>query len=131
MCFIALLICSSRMVCLNTYGQENGPEFTTRAVRKWLKDLGVHTLFIEPGSPWENGYMESFNGKLKDEKLNGKIFYTLMEVQVLIERWRVEYNMFRPHSSLNYKPPAPETIQPLSAGWLRVPEAYTSGSYEA
>lgn len=97
---------------------DNDPEFTARAVRKWLKDLGVHTLFIEPGSPWENGYIESFNGKLKDEKLNGKIFYTLMEVQVLIERWRVEYNTFRPHSSLNYKPPAPETIQPLSAGWL-------------
>ena len=65
---------------------DNDPEFTARAVRKWLKDLGVHTLFIEPGSPWENGYIESFNGKLKDEKLNGEIFYTLKEAQVLIER---------------------------------------------
>ena len=97
---------------------DNGPEFTAKMVRHWLKDLGVHTLFIEPGSPWENGYIESFNGKLRDEKLNGEIFYTLKEAQVLIERWRVEYNTFRPHSSLNYRPPAPETIHPLSAGWM-------------
>jgi transposase InsO family protein len=87
--------------------------------RPWrLRDLGVHTLFIEPGSPWENGYIESFNGKLRDEKLNGEIFYTLKEAQVLIEQWRIEYNTVRPHSALQYRPPAPEAIQPLSAGWL-------------
>jgi putative transposase len=86
----------------------NGSEFTARVIRQWFKRLGVRTLFIEPGSPWENGYNESFNGKLRDELLNGEIFYTLKEAQVLIERWRLEYNTFRPHSSLNYLPPAPE-----------------------
>jgi transposase InsO family protein len=75
-----------------------------------LKRLKVKTLFIEPGSPWENGYNESFNGKLRDELLNGEIFYTLKEAQILIEQWRKEYNTIRPHSSLGYKPPAPETI---------------------
>jgi transposase InsO family protein len=79
-----------------------------RVVRQWLKRLGVQTLFIEPGSPWENGYNESFNGKFRDELLNGEIFYTLKEAQVLIEEWRLEYNTFRPHSSLKYRPPAPE-----------------------
>ena len=73
---------------------------------------GVRTLFIEPGSPWENGYNESFNGKLRDELLNGEIFTTLLEAKVLIENWRKEYNQFGPHSSLNYQPPAPETINP-------------------
>jgi putative transposase len=87
---------------------DNGPEFTARVVRQWLKRLGVQTLFIEPGSPWENGYNESFNGKLRDELLNGELFYTLKEAQVLIEKWRLEYNTFRPHSSLNYHPPAPQ-----------------------
>ena len=87
---------------------DNGAEFTAKAVREWLARLGVETLFIEPGSPWENGYNESFNGKLRDELLNGEIFYTLMEAKVLIERWRHEYNTFRPHSSLGYRPPAPE-----------------------
>ncbi|MCP4456306.1 MAG: transposase family protein, partial [Planctomycetes bacterium] len=85
-----------------------GPEFTAKAVRQWLRRLGVGTLFIEPGSPWENGYNESFNGKLRDELLNGEIFYTIKEAQVLIEGWRKEYNQIRPHSSLGYKPPAPE-----------------------
>ena len=87
---------------------DNGSEFTARVVHQWLKRLGVQTLFIEPGSPWENGYNESFNGKFRDELLNGEIFYTLKEAQVLIEEWRLEYNTFRPHSSLNYCPPAPE-----------------------
>jgi putative transposase len=91
---------------------DNGPEFTARAIRKWLRDLGVTTLFIEPGSPWENGYIESFNGKLGDELLNGEIFTTLLEAKVLIENWGREYNTIRPHSSLGYKPPAPETIMP-------------------
>jgi putative transposase len=89
---------------------DNGPEFTATAVRKWLARLSVQTLFIEPGCPWENGYVESFNGKLRDELLNREIFYTLTEAQVLLERWRIHYNTKRPHSSLGYHPPAPEAI---------------------
>ncbi len=91
---------------------DNGPEFTAKAVRDWLGRIGVKTLFIEPGSPWENGYNESFNGKLRDEVLNREIFYNLKEAQVIIERWRQEYNTFRPHSSLGYRPPAPEVVLP-------------------
>jgi transposase InsO family protein len=87
---------------------DNGPEFTAKAVRSWLNKLGVKTLFIEPGSPWENGYIESFNGKLRDELLNREIFTTLTEARVLIAGWRKEYNQVRPHSSLGYRPPAPE-----------------------
>ena len=87
---------------------DNGPEFTARAVRKWLNRLGVKTLFIEPGSPWENGYIESFNGKMRDELLDREIFTTLEEAKILISQWRREYNTFRPHSSKNYRPPAPE-----------------------
>ena len=95
---------------------DNGPEFVAKAVRDWLARLEVGTLFIEPGSPWENGYVESFNGKLRDELLNGEIFTTLQEAKVLTEVWRRDYNQVRPHSSLGYKPPAPETISgPLSA----------------
>ena len=90
---------------------DNGPEFTAKAVRTWLARIKVETLFIEPGSPWENGFNESFNGKLRDELLNGEIFYTLKEAQVLIERWRRHYNTIRPHSALGYRPPAPEAIQ--------------------
>jgi putative transposase len=89
---------------------DNGPEFVAKAVREWLSDIGVTTLFIEPGSPWENGYIESFNGKLRDELLNGEIFYTLKEAQILIANWRRLYNGLRPHSSLGQRPPAPETI---------------------
>ena len=89
---------------------DNGPEFTARAIRRWLARLGVKTLFIEPGSPWENGYIESFNGKMRDELLNREIFTTLEEAKVLIEQWRREYNQVRPHSSLGYRPPAPEAI---------------------
>ncbi len=91
---------------------DNGSEFTARAIRKWLDNLGVKTLFIEPGSPWENGYIESFNGKLRDELLNREVFTTLMEAKILIEQWRREYNQVRPHSSLGYRPPAPEAIMP-------------------
>src|SRR5512136_425300 len=87
---------------------DNGPEFTAREIRKWLADIGVKTLFIEPGSPWENGYIESFNGKLRDELLNREIFTTLTEAKVLIEGWRKEYNTSRLHSSLHYQPPVPE-----------------------
>ena len=86
---------------------DNGSEFTAKAIRNWL---GVKTLFIEPGSPWENGYIESFNGKLRDELLNREIFTTLTEAKILIEQWRREYNHFRPHSSLGYRPPAPEVV---------------------
>jgi len=89
---------------------DNGPEFTARAVRKWLNRLGVKTLFIEPGSPWENGYIESFNGKMRDELLDREIFTTLEEAKVLINQWRREYNQIRPHSAKNYCPPAPEAI---------------------
>jgi putative transposase len=89
---------------------DNGPEFTARAIRRWLERLGVKTLFIEPGSPWENGYIESFNGKLRDELLNREIFTTLQEARVLIKQWRREYNHVRPHSALRYHPPAPEAI---------------------
>jgi len=89
---------------------DNGPEFTAKAVRRWLKDLGVNTLFIERGSPWENGYIESFNGKLRDELLNREVFTTLTEGKVLIEKWGKKYNQVRPHSALGYRPPAPEVI---------------------
>ncbi len=85
-------------------------------VRAWLKKVGVKTLFIEPGSPWENGYVESFNGKLRDELLNGEIFYTLREAKVLIERWRIHYNTIRPHRSLGQRPPVPEAwLMPTDA----------------
>ena len=90
---------------------DNGPEFVAKQLRKWLADIGTQTLYIEPGSPWENGYCESFNSKLRDEFLNGEIFYSLKEVQVLAERWRVHYNTVRPHSSLGYRPPAPAVRQ--------------------
>jgi putative transposase len=93
---------------------DNGPEFTAKAVREWLQRLSVRTLFIEPGSPWENGYIESFNGKLRDELLNGEIFMTLFEAQVLTEEWRKDYNHIRPHSALGYRPPVPETIMLFS-----------------
>jgi len=91
---------------------DNGPEFTAKKVRDWLIGLEVKTLFIEPGSPWENGYIESFNGKLRDELLNREIFTTLIEAKILIEQWRWEYNHVRPHSALRYRPPAPEAILP-------------------
>jgi len=92
---------------------DNGPEFVARELRKWLANLGTGTLYIEPGSPWENGYCESFNGKLRDECLNGEIFYSLKEAQIVIEQWRVEYNTLRPHSALGYRPPVPAAYSPL------------------
>lgn len=96
---------------------DNGPEMVAKRLRRWLAKLGAKTLYITPGSPWENGFCESFNGRLRDELLNGEIFYTLREAQVLIERWRVFYNTRRPHGSLGYRPPAPETAfgRPLIA----------------
>jgi transposase InsO family protein len=91
---------------------DNGPEFTAKAVRDWLARVGVETLFIQPGSPWENGYVESFNGKLQDELLKRELFHTPKEAQVLIQRWRWHYNHVRPHSALGYRPPAPEAVLP-------------------
>ena len=92
---------------------DNGPEFISEKVRKWITAVGSKTAFIEPGSPWENGYCESFNARFRDELLNGEIFYTLKEAQILIEQWRIHYNTVRPHSALGYRPPAPESIIPL------------------
>jgi len=96
--------------CPGYLRSDNGPEFCAAVVREWLHWLEVRTLFIEPGSPWENGYCESFNGKLRDELLNREIFYTLQEARILIEGWRQHYNRVRPHSALGYRPPAPETV---------------------
>ncbi len=89
---------------------DNGPEFVAEAVRKWIKAVGAKTAYIEPGSPWENGYIESFNARFRDELLNGEIFYSLREAQIVIEQWRKHYNTKRPHSALGYRPPAPESI---------------------
>ena len=91
---------------------DNGSEFTSESIRSWLERLGVKTAFIEPGSPWENGYIESFNGKLRDELLNGEIFDTILEARIITEQWRQHYNKIRPHSSLNFRPPVPEVIIP-------------------
>ena len=100
-------------------GSDNGPEFTAKAVREWPGKVGAKTLYIEPGAPWENGYVKSFNGKLRDELLDREVFYTLLEVRVLTEQCRQTYNRIRPHSSLGYRPLAPETILPeiLSQCW--------------
>jgi putative transposase len=87
-----------------------GPEFIAKAVQDWIAAVGSVTAYIEPGSPWENGYCESFNAKLRDELLNGEVFYTLKEASVVIEQWRKDYNTIRPHSSLGYQPPAPEVV---------------------
>ena len=94
---------------------DNGPEFVAATVRGWLARVGVRTLFIEKGSPWENGYIESFNGTMRDELLDREIFDTLHEAKVLTKRWRDEYNQIRPHSALGYRPPAPEAIQLTAA----------------
>ena len=91
---------------------DNGPEFIAKELRQWLAQLGTGTLYIEPGSPWENGYCESFNGKLRDECLKGEIFYSRQEAQIVIEWWRIEYNTRRPHSALGYRPPAPLASSP-------------------
>ena len=92
---------------------DNGPEFIAQTVRNWIAAVGAKTAYIEPGSPWENGYCESFNGRFRDELLNGEIFYSLREAQIIIEEWRKHYNTKRPHSALGYRPPAPETTIPL------------------
>ncbi len=89
---------------------DNGPEFVAQIVRDWINAVGAKTAYIVPGSPWENGYCESFNARFRDELLNGEIFYSLKEAQIIIEQWRRYYNTKRPHSALGYHPPAPETI---------------------
>ena len=96
---------------------DNGSEFIAKELRKWLQRIGVKTAYIEPGSPWENGYIESFNGKLRDELLNGEIFDTILEAKVLIEMWRDHYNKIRPHSSLNFSPPVPEVSYPMQMAY--------------
>ena len=92
---------------------DNGAEFIAKKVRAWIGAVGAKTAFITPGSPWENGYCESFNARFRDELLNGEVFYTLREAQILIERWRHHYNTVRPHSALRYRPPAPESMMPI------------------
>lgn len=98
--------------CPKFIRSDNGPEFIAKKLKKWLSDLEVQPLYIEPGSPWENGYCESFNGKMRYEFLNGEMFFSLLEAKIMIERWRKHYNTKRPHSSLGGRPPAPETFQP-------------------
>jgi transposase InsO family protein len=94
---------------------DNGPEFVAKAVQAWITAVGAKTAYIERGSPWENGYVESFNARLRDELLNGELFYSLREAQIIIESWRVHYNTKRPHASLGYRPPAPEVFVPAMA----------------
>jgi putative transposase len=98
----------------------NGPEFTARIVRTWLQALDVQTLFIAPGSPWENAYVESFNGKLRDELLARETVETLAEARTVIARWRQPYNTVRPHSALGYRPPKPEAVRPVPMGGAQV-----------
>jgi transposase InsO family protein len=96
---------------------DNGPEFVAKAVQEWIAAVGAKTAYIERGGPWENGYIESFNARLRDELLNGEIFYTLREAQIVIESWRRHYNTIRPHASIGYKPPAPEVFVPALTAW--------------
>ena len=96
-------------LCIRRY---YGPEFIAKKLVAWMKDLQVQPLFIQPGSPWENGYCESFNGKMRYELLDGEIFYSLLEAKIVIEKWRKHYNTKRPHSSLGGIPPAPEFFHP-------------------
>jgi transposase InsO family protein len=107
---------------------DNGPEFIAEAVQKWIAAVGAKTAYTAPGSPWENGYVESFNARLRDELLNGEIFYSLREAQIVIESWRRHYNAVRPHASLGYKPPAPEVFVPALAAWPHSRAAPTHSS---
>lgn len=96
---------------------DNGPEFVASSVRGWIAAVGARTAYIEPGSPWENGFIESFNARLRDELLNGEIFFSLKEAQIVIESWRRHFNTVRPHGSLGYRPPAPEVLIPANSAW--------------
>ena len=100
---------------------DNGPEFVANALQEWIGGVGAKTAYIAPGSPWENGYVESFNARLRDELLDGEIFYSLREAQIVIESWRRHYNAVRPHQSLGYRPPAPEVFVPALATWPSTP----------
>jgi len=100
---------------------DNGPEFVAQAVQDWIRAVGSKTAFIAPGSPWENGYVESFNARLRDELLNGEIFYSLREAEIILESWRRHYNTVRPHASLGYRPPAPEVFIPTLTAWPAPP----------
>jgi len=100
---------------------DNGPEFVAKAVQKWITAVGAKTAYIAPGSPWENGFIESFNARLRDELLDGEIFYSLREAQVVIESWRRHYNQVRPHASLGYRAPAPEVFVPVLATRIPAP----------
>jgi putative transposase len=100
---------------------DNGPEFVAKAVQTWITAVGAKTAYIAPGSPWENGYVESFNARLRDKLLNGEIFYSLREAKIVIESWRRHYNTVRPHASLGYRPPAPEVFVPAFAAWPAAP----------
>jgi putative transposase len=100
---------------------DNGPEFIAKAVQDWITAVGAKTAYIAPGSPWENGFIESFNARLRDELLNGEIFYSLREAQIIIESWRRHYNAIRPHASLGYRAPAPEVFVPGLAAWPSAP----------
>jgi transposase InsO family protein len=100
---------------------DNGPEFVAKALQEWIGAVGAKTAYIAPGSPWENGYVESFNARLRDELLNGEIFYSLREAEIIIESWRRHYNAVRPHQSLGYRPPAPEVVVPALAAWPSTP----------
>lgn len=110
---------------------DNGGEFRAKAVQEWLSKIGAKTLYIEPGSPWENGYNESFNGRLQDECLKPELFNHLIEAKIIIENWRCHYNTVRPHTSLGYRPPAPKTIRPAdpaSAVWRLQPDRPSIGA---
>ena len=96
---------------------DNGPEFVAKAVQDWIRAVGARTAYIERGSPWENGLIESFNARLRDELLDGEVFYTLREAQIIIESWRRHYNTVRPHASIGYRAPAPEVFIPALAAW--------------
>ena len=100
---------------------DNGPEFVARAVQDWVGAVGAKTAYIAPGSPWENGFIESFNARLRDELLDGEVFYTVREAQIVIESWRRHYNAIRPHASLGYRAPAPEMFIPALAAWPAAP----------
>jgi putative transposase len=115
---MSLMFCPTYLCCAacrHISGQITS-EFTAKAVQAWITAVGAQTAYITPGSPWENGYIESFNARLRDEFLNGEIFYTLQEAKILIEAWRRQYNTIRPHSSLGYRPPAPEVFM-----WTKPP----------
>jgi len=113
---------------------DNGPEFVAKELRKWLANTETNTLYIEPGSPWENGYCESFNSKLSDEFLKGEVFYSLKEIQILAERWRIYYNTERPHSSLGYRPPEqPDLREPRAFAPVEIlfPDGRVPGKSQA